>query len=149
MTSLGKRFRHDAGQAIIELAFSLPVFALVLVGVAEFGHFAYNAIEISNAAHAGVQYGAQNHITASDTAGMQLAATQDGANVTSLAAIPTHFCVCSNGGASTCQATDCSGARIVEYVQVNTSASVKPIFNYPGISKTLTLTGKAIMRVEQ
>lgn len=139
----------ESGQALVELALVAPLLCMVLIGLAEFGRFAYFAIEVSNAAHAGVQYGAQNHVTASDTAGMQTAALNDGSNVSGLTAAPSHFCQCSDGTASTCLATDCTTSRIIEFVQVNTSATVSPMFSYPGISKSLTLTGQAIMRVEQ
>jgi Flp pilus assembly protein TadG len=139
----------EGGSAILELALSLPILLALLVGIAEFGRFGFAAIEASNAAHAGVQYGAQNHATASDNAGMQQAAINDALNLPGLTAAASHFCICSNGSASTCLATDCVGARIVEYVQVNTAATVNPIFKYPGISKTLKLQGQAIMRVEQ
>ncbi|MDQ2840158.1 MAG: pilus assembly protein [Acidobacteriota bacterium] len=141
--------RDNAGQALVELALSVPLLLIILVGVAEFGRFAYFAIEISNAAHAGVQYGAQTNVTASDRAGMQSAATSDGSDVPGISASAIHYCACSNGTASTCLPTDCGGARIVEYVKVNTTATVSPMFSYPGISQTLTLTGQAVMRVEQ
>jgi len=143
---------RDVGQAMVELALLMPIFVLLIVGAAEFGHLAYAAIEVANAARAGGAYGAQNHITASDNTNIQLAATDDGANVTSLTATSSHFCSCSTGGSVSCTnalASCPSPARIIEYVQVNTAASVSPIFNYPGISKTFTVTGQAIMRVEQ
>lgn len=141
--------QEDIGSAFVELALMLPIFFVLLVGVAEFGRLAYAGIEISNAARAGVAYGAQSHITASDSTGMQTAATNDGPNVSGLNATATHFCSCSNGTASTCAPTDCSGARIIEYVQVNTSATVDPLFYCPGLPRTYTLSGQAIMRVEQ
>ena len=143
--------RRDAGNAIVELALVAPILVLVLIGVAEFGRFAYMAIEISNAARAGVAYGAQNHVTASDITGMQNAATGDGSNVPGISATANHYCACSNASGTqvACLPTSCTSSPIVEFVQVNTTASVSPIFNYPGISNTLTLTGRATMRVEQ
>jgi Flp pilus assembly protein TadG len=137
------------GQSTLELALLLPTLIVMLIGIAEYGRFAYAAIEVSNAAHAGVQYGAQSHITAADNSGMQAAAIADAPDITVMTATASHFCICSNGSASTCLNTDCSGNRILEYVQVNTTATVPPIFQYPIISKTLTLTGVATMRVEQ
>ena len=148
-----RKVRHgDAGQAILELALIMPIFVLLIVGAAEFGHLAYAAIEVANAARAGCAYGSQTHITASDTPDIILAATKDGSNLSNLSATAFHSCACSTGGTITCSTalTSCpSPARILESVQVNTAASVSPIFNYPGISKTFNLTGQAIMRVEQ
>jgi Flp pilus assembly protein TadG len=67
--------RDEMGQAFVELAIVLPVAILLLVGAAEIGRLAFASIEVSNAARAGVAYGAQSHVTASDIAGIQTAAT--------------------------------------------------------------------------
>jgi Flp pilus assembly protein TadG len=144
--------RSSGGQSFVELALVMPIFVLLLVGAAEFGRLAYFGIEVSNAARAGVAYGAQNHITASDNAGMQLAATNDGANVANLSASGSHFCSCSGSGSSTCSSGDCSAGtdnRILEFVKVNTTAVVDPLIYLPGLPRSYTLTGQAIMRVEQ
>lgn len=135
------------GQSLIEFALALPIFLLLLLGAAEFGRLAYAYIEVANAAHAGVQYGAQSHITASDNVGMALAATQDGTNLPTLQASPTHYCTCADGTPSACTAGTCT--RLIEYVKVDTSATVNTLFHYPGIPSTITLQGQAIMRVEQ
>jgi Flp pilus assembly protein TadG len=144
--------RRDAGQAFVELALVLPIFLLLLVGAAELGRIAYASIEVSNAARAGAAYGAQSHITASDIGGIQLAATQDAPNITSMTATATQSCLCSDGTAPTCAnaGTTCvTPIRIIEYVQVNTTAPVNTLFHLPGIPNSITLTGQAIMRVEQ
>jgi hypothetical protein len=139
----------DSGNALIELAFGCMLCMTLALGAAEFGRLAYAAIEISNAAHAGAQFGAQTHTTASNTSGMQTAALQDGSDVSGLTAQASHYCVCSDGTPSTCAATDCSTSRIIEYVQVNTSGTVDPKVYVPGLPKSYTMTGKAIMRVVQ
>lgn len=147
--------RADLGQALVELALMFPIFILLLVGAAEFGRLAYAAIEVSNAARAGVAFGAQNHITASEFTAMETAATNDGPNVTGLSATATNFCACSSAPSTqvscTTVLTSCSPAPLhsLEYVQVNTTATVGPLFNYPGLPHTFTLTGHATMRVEQ
>ncbi|HTU51109.1 MAG TPA: TadE/TadG family type IV pilus assembly protein [Acidobacteriaceae bacterium] len=144
--------RGELGQALVELALVFPIFILLLVGAAEFGRLAYAAIEVSNAARAGASYGSQSHITASDFANIQLAATQDALNVAGVTATAADSCTCSTGGTITCSTalTSCpSPARIIEYVQVNTSGTIDPLFHYPGLPTTFTLTGQSIMRVQQ
>lgn len=143
--------RDDLGQAFVELALILPIFILLLVGIAEFGRLAYAAIEVSNAARAGVAYGAQNHTTASDNSGIQTAAVQDAPNIPGLIATATQVCSCDGSSISCSSAgTSCiSPARIIESVQVNTSAVVDTVFHFPGFPNTITLRGQAIMRVEQ
>jgi TadE-like protein len=164
MIACDTAIRGDIGQALVELALVLPLFVLLLIGSAEFGRLAYFGIEVSNAARAGVAYGAQSHITASDYTGMQLAATSDGSNVVGLpsactglsvnglCAVASRFCSCSGAGSSTCKSGDCTsgtGNRIIEFVQVNTTAVVDPLFYVPGLPRSYTLGGQAIMRVEQ
>ena len=144
---------NDCGQALVELALLFPVFILLLVGAAEFGRLAYAAIEVANAARAGAAYGAQTHLTASyTTIKIPLAATQDAPNVTGIKATASNSCDCSSGSTISCTyaLSLCpSPARIIEYVHVNTTATVDTMFNYPGLPHTFTLTGQATMRVEQ
>lgn len=145
--------RRELGQALVELALMLPICLLLLLGAAEFAILAYAAIEVSNAARAGVAYGAQNHITASDTGGITMAALNDAPNVTTISVSGvSNFCTCSTGGSVVCTsalASCASPARVIEYVQVNTTANVNPAIHVPGLPTTFTLHGQAIMRVEQ
>lgn len=144
-----RNLRGESGNAMVELALSVSLAITLLVGAAEFGTLAYSAIEVSNAAHAGAAYGAQSHITADDVSGMKTAATNDAPDVSGISATAARSCKCSNGGASTCAVTDCSGSRIVEYVTVNTTATVSPKFALPLLPKSYTMTGKAVLRVVQ
>jgi Flp pilus assembly protein TadG len=153
--------RDDIGQALVELALVLPMFILLIVGGAEVGRLAYADIEISNAARAGVAYAMQSHAYAADNAGIAAAAKQDAPNIPGLvvdnpailtcycetsAGVTTAFTSCAKDVANT---TTCpSPSVIVEYVQVNTSATIDTAFHFPGIPNTLTLRGKAVMRVE-
>jgi Flp pilus assembly protein TadG len=144
--------RSEYGGAIVELAFITPIFCLMFIGAAEFSRLAYFAIEISNAAHAGAAFGAQNHATASDATDMEQAAVNDAANVSGMTATATHACVCTNGTAITCAnaVTTCvSPARIYEDVIVTTTATIDPIFHYPGVPTKFTMNGNATMQVEK
>ena len=77
--SLFSRQKHakQKGTALLELALVWPLLSLVLLGVIDFGRIFYASIEVTNAAHAGVQYGARSLTLANDTAGMQSAAIND------------------------------------------------------------------------
>ena len=141
--------RYARGQASVELALSLPLLLMMFLVVVETGRAFYIAISVANAARAGVQYGSQNLTTAADTAGMQTAATNDAPNIAGIIAIATHFCVCSDGTASTCASTDCAGSHRLLYTQVNTSAPYSPLINFMGILPTMTVPGVAVMRVAQ
>ena len=153
--------RSTAGQAVLELALALLILLPILVGIADFGRYAYASIEVVNAAHAGAMYGAQNASTACDKMGMVASATADASDMVGMTATASGnntncrasaLCACSGSPQtlSSCSTISCTGAnRVVQYVKVNTTATVTPIFNYPGFPSTLTLTGQAIMRVEQ
>ena len=152
--------REDKGQAFVELALVLPIFVLLLVGIAEVGRLAYATIEVSNAARAGVAYAGQNHTTAQDSTNIQLAATQDAPDVTSLTATTSQSCACESSAGvmgafgsctsiSTAAGSCPSPSRIVLYVQVITTAPVNTVFHFPGIPSTVTLHGFATTRVEQ
>jgi Flp pilus assembly protein TadG len=141
--------RGPAGQTVLELAIATPLLLTLLLGVVELGRLAYCAITTTNAARAGVQYGAQSLITASDTVGMQTAALNDAPNLAGMTATASFYCQCANGAASTCKATDCSGSRRLLYVEVDTSYAYTPLAQYPGIPTATTLHGKAVSRVNQ
>ncbi|MGB0062200.1 TadE/TadG family type IV pilus assembly protein [Candidatus Binatus sp.] len=143
----GKRGRR--GQASVELALSLPLLLMMFLVVVETGRAFYIAISLANAARAGVQYGAQNLSTAGDNAGMQQAAINDAPSLAGMTATATHFCVCSDGSASTCLSTDCAGSHRLLYTQVLTSAAYKPLITFMGILPSMTVPGKAVMRVVQ
>jgi Flp pilus assembly protein TadG len=68
------RRRSQGGQAMVELAVAIPLLMIVIVGAVDFGTACYISIEVTNAARAGAQYGAQNAITLTDIPGMELAA---------------------------------------------------------------------------
>ena len=162
---LRHRMTPDNGQAFIELALVLPVFTILLVGIAEFGRLGFASIEINNAARAGVAYAAQTNTTASDngsSGGIVTAAKQDAADfvASSLQVTPTYACYCESSTGTMASLASCAPAnanlttcaspsRIAVFVQVNTSSPVATLFHFPGVASTLTLRGQATMRVQQ
>ena len=141
--------RSDSAQAVLELAFVLPVASFLLAGTIEVGRLANTTILLDHAARAGVQYGAQNRVRASDTAGMTQAAQQDASDVSGMSVTAGHYCACSDGSSSTCQPTDCAGSRILEYVKVQTQTQMHTLLPYPGLPHLYTVKGEDVMRVSQ
>jgi Flp pilus assembly protein TadG len=142
--------RGEVGGAMVELALIMPVFTALMLGAGEFATLEYAAIETSHAARAGVAYGSQSSTTASDTAGMQTAATNDGSNITGLTATAKQFWSCSNAPStqSSSPPTCTTGNHILNYVQVQTSATITPAIQVPGLPASYTVQGLAIMRVQ-
>lgn len=139
----------EAGNALVETALVFPLLITILVGAAELARVAYAAIEVANAARAGVQYGSQNGGAASDTTGIATAAASDAANLNTLTTTSSFTCVCSDGSASTCTNTDCSTSHIEQILTVNTQATVNPVFHLPGLPTTYTVKGQAIQKCVQ
>lgn len=145
---MGRRRRGDSGQALVEAAIAAPLFFLLLMGSAELARVAYMAIEVTNAARAGVQYASQNERTLGDTTGMALAAQNDGYNVSGLTVSSKNAYTCADGTTSYTVSTgnlpSCtSGATAIPTVTVTTSASFQPIVHIPGLPSTFTLGANA------
>jgi hypothetical protein len=140
----------ERGQSLLEMALILPVLLLLLIAVFEIGRFAYYSIEVTNAARAAVQYGAQSLADSKDIVGLRLAALNDAPDVPGLTVSSTDLCACSEAPSAfvACPALGCSGHPVV-FIQVDTSASVTPLFHYPGLPTSLTANGRATMRVAQ
>jgi len=139
--------RQNAGQSLIETALALPVLISLLFGAAEYGRLCYVGIEITNAAHAGAVYGAQNRGTASDTAGITSSATSDAANLASVSVTPQVLCAATYS--DTPSSANCTGTPAIVYLQVNTQVTVASLFNSYGFGGSYTLQGQAIERVRQ
>ncbi len=137
------------GQALVELAVTMPLLLVIFVGAFEMGRVAYTSIEVSNAALAGVQYGSQTAATAGDTTGIQTAAQNDAPNVALGTTTASSSCICSDGSASTCLSTDCSTSHIETILTVKTQATFNPGFHLPGLATSYTLHGQAIQKVLQ
>jgi Flp pilus assembly protein TadG len=143
--------KGEAGAALLELALTVPILAALLLGAAEFTQVEYANIEVSNAALAGVQYGAQDPIEAADTTGIGVAAQDDAPNITLGTTTVTQSCVCSNanGTVVTCGPTDCPGANSETILTVQTQATVTPLIHLPGLPSTYTVQGQAVQKVLQ
>lgn len=147
--------RSEAGTALVELAISVPILLLLLLGAVGMATVIYDSIAVENAALAGVQYGSNTTITAADTTGIQNAAAASAPSLT-LTTTPSTSCICSDGNSSACQPTDCpNGASIETILTVNTQTTINPSVYFPGLGsipglpKSYTLYGQAIQKVLQ
>lgn len=142
--------RDEDGAAMVEFAVFFPVFILLLVGLIEIGRFANFSIVVADAARAGVQYGAQNIITAADNAGMTSMALADGQNISGLTVTNAgHYCGCSDGSASTCLASDCALSHRILWVTVTTQGQFPALLGFPGLPGTFTVQQTAVRRVAE
>jgi Flp pilus assembly protein TadG len=153
--SVRARKESEGGQAFVELFLTMTFILIpLLIGSVEFARAAYCYIEVSNAARAAVQYGAQNGATAQDTDGMLTAAQNDySLNSTGALTMPTPqlACTCSDTGSSvSCSdPTVCTGAHIEKTLTVHTQAIFDPGFYEPFLARTFTVNGVAVQKVLQ
>jgi Flp pilus assembly protein TadG len=145
------KLHDDRGTSVLEMALLTPLLLLLLLGIIEIGRYAELSILVANAARAGVQYGAENLTTAADTNGMQNAAVNDSQGFLNAANVTVaELCGCSASSlGSTCPlSSPCSSPLYpITYVQVTTQGTFNSLFSYPGIPGSITVNGKAQMRV--
>jgi Flp pilus assembly protein TadG len=142
----------DKGQSAVELAFLVPIVALLLLVIADFGRVFFISVAVNNAARAGAQYGSQSVTTAADSAGMVAAASADAKNIRNWNTPTASQCTCAVSSPQTvalCASSYCTDTATATYVKVNTSATFNTLLNYPGITHSFTLTGQAIMQVQR
>ena len=153
------------GQAILEVAITIPLLVLLLVIITDGGRMFFTYIQVNEAARAGAQYGAQNFTTAKDNTGMQNAAIAAAPNIPGMTAAATSFCCCPNSTETTCTnfgsgtatgsfASSCGVDPINtqkcpdwrRYEQVTTKGTFKTLLNYPGLASSITFNGASILR---
>ena len=150
----------ESGNALIELAVSLPLFAILILGAGEIANLAWASVDINNAARAGAAYGSISRANSANITNIGLAAQNEAPKfitdplhqVTS-----TQVCSCIGASASsspiTCDQnalTSCPPPSTIQVaVQVNTQAAVSPLIHYPGLPGTYTVRAQATMRVLQ
>ena len=139
---------REGGASLVEFALMLPFLSLLLLGVIDFGRAFYVDVEVSNAAYTGALYGTQNY---SDTTGMQNAALGDAPDITGITATANYGCECSDGSnaVASCSSQPTCSVNVVNYVQVTTSATYKPMFPWPGIPSSIAMQGSAKLRAGQ
>ena len=143
------RGRAEDGTSITEMAFILPLLLVLTLGAVDFARAFYTGITLSNAAHAGVQYGHQTLGKTGDYTGMEQAADLDAQNLAEgIAVTSTRFCRCPSGGAVDCINGICSGSTPEAYVSVTATKTFNTLINYPGIPSTIAMSRTAIFRAQ-
>ena len=139
------RFRRDDGTQLVELSLVIPMLMLIFVGSIDFGRAYFVRMEVDSAAEAAALYGIQNP---ADSSGIRAAALLDSPDLPNLTATSTYGYECPDGTFDTSHTAPpptCSAGTVL-YLEVDTTATYKPIIPYPGISSAFTMNGKSRMR---
>jgi Flp pilus assembly protein TadG len=144
--------KANDGTALVEMALVVPVLLLLVFGAVDFGRAYYVKIEVTNAAHAGAEYGSQYP---KDTAGITTAAKQSASDLSNLT-VPTiaYGCECSDGSSYsancaatlTCASSSSRGTNVVNRVQVTATSVYTTLVPWRVIPSSFTLTSTATIR---
>ena len=144
-----KKLKSQSGVAAIEMAVATPLIILMLMGTIDFGRVYYTAVTVSNAARAGVSYGALDPSHADNLEKMEEVAESEARNISPDKVVAENFCECKDGSTADCEDDDsCKDGSMRVFVKVTVQKTFKTIVGYPGIPETVTLTRDAIMRAE-
>jgi Flp pilus assembly protein TadG len=141
--------RDERGASLVELAFVLPLFPLLLFGAIDFARAFYLSVEVAGAAQAAAIYGTQNP---NDPTGIQNAARDDAPNVPNLSVgTPIIGTECPDGTLYTANTTTmptCSGGATagVYRINVTVTGTYAPFIPWPGVPSSMTLSSSAAMR---
>ncbi len=137
----------EQGASLVELAFLLPMFLLLLFGAVDIGRAFYLSTEIEGAAQAAAAYGSQNP---TDTTGMQNTAQYAAPDVPNLSVgTPTYGCECADGTSysTSCSATpSCPTSNVVYRVNITVTGAYTPMFPWPKIPPSMSIHSSASMR---
>ena len=146
------RKQTQRGSAVVEIVFIAPFMLLLFLGVCDFSLALNVAIDLSNAAFAGAQFGT-SPAQSSNTTGMKTAATNDAKGIPGFTVTASKICTCTPGNIQSASQVSCSSTCTgygtpAGYVQVQASATVKTLFPFAPIPATLPVSAIAILRVQ-
>jgi Flp pilus assembly protein TadG len=143
---IASRLWSTEGSSFVELALMLPIMMLLFVPAVDIGRAFFTAIEVTSAAQAGTDYGIKNP---SDVSGMESASLKGATNLATLSSTATYGCECSDGtsAVASCSSTPSCTYNYVSYVDVVTTATYVPTFNYPGLPSSLKISKESRLRV--
>jgi Flp pilus assembly protein TadG len=147
-----RRKRNERGSAFVELALVSLIMLPLFFGVLDYSRVFYFASQAQGAARAGTNFAIYDPPNHANITGMQTAATNDAANVSSpntISATATYYCECYGTTTQVSCTSSCgSNSEMMEYAQVNTTLTFQTYFHYPLLPNTLTINGQSIMRVQ-
>ena len=144
---LRRHGEEQSGQALVELALTVPLLVIVLLGSVEIARVAFVAIEVTDAAKAAVQQGANSRANAGNNGRIHAAAVAGAPDITLGNSVVTKSCICSDGTASNCQSNSCGTANVEQLITVTTQTTFDPLIHVPGLPTSYVIQGHATQKV--
>ena len=141
--------RDKRGVSAVEFAIVAPVLVAMLIPTVDIGMGLYTKMQVQNAVQAGAQYA-----TASgwNSSGIQNAVTSaTGLSSVLASPAPSQSCGCVNGTTlanASCSATCPDGSTAGVYVTVSAQSRYSPLFPYPVLGSSTTLTAQTTVRIQ-
>ena len=138
--------RCRSGTAAIETAAMLPLFAVMLAGLFDFGSSVMNAMALEAAARAGAQYALTQPSDTTGIAAVVSAATR--LDATTLTITSSNACECPDGSSVDCTSGTCgAGVTLVRFVTIQVTQPFTSLMPYPSFMRPTQLSGTAVVRV--
>jgi Flp pilus assembly protein TadG len=140
-------FKDTSGSAATEFALILPITALLLSGIVEFGIAVNGGTALENGARAGAQFAIEQGL---NTPGIKaVVANASNLDPDTLTVKSREFWECSDHwGAEVSSTTNCgTGVPLANFIEVTVTQTYTPIFSFLGSLTPAQLEGSATVRV--
>lgn len=129
--------RSELGQSIVEIALSVPVLLVLLIGALDGARALLATVVLTSAAMAGAQHGALSSANAADSAGIAGVVREEAASIGATSTNPT---------VATSTGTDAYGEK---YVSVTATFTWTSLVAYPGLPSSVLITRSATLQVRR
>lgn len=124
------------GQSVVEMALTLPVLLVTLLGAFEGVRMLAATVALSTAVLAGAQFGAQSAATSADTAGI-------------VAAVQQELTLAGQTGTVTVTSSTTTDADGEKLVSVSASYAWRSLLAYPALPQAVTIARSATLQVRR
>ncbi len=157
--------RHRSGVVAVEMALIMSAFLFVMLGLLEFGFLVKTRTEVANAARSGAQFAlidlTEDGIKTAadlDSTGVETAVKESTLGLLDgkITVNSSVFCSCRTGEVT--DISDCDNdsdndgiddcADMAYLVKVEVSYAYNPLFDYPGLPDTFTVTKTSTLRYQ-
>lgn len=143
-----KLIRNSDGAAAVEFALLAPLFVMLIMGIADFGVYVNQRMQLENLARAAVEYvvkGGEEENVQADV----LEAALPPSELEEVTAEAEATCECSSSGAAGVCGTSCeNGAYQRRFYSMSITRTYNPLFVYPGLPEQISITGYARLQVD-
>ncbi|MEZ0262363.1 MAG: TadE/TadG family type IV pilus assembly protein [Alphaproteobacteria bacterium] len=143
-----KFIRHTDGAAAVEFALLAPLFITMMMGIADFGVYINQRMQVENLARAAVEYvvkGGQEENVGADV----MEATLPPDELEEVTYEAQTVCECSSAGETGVCGTSCdNGDYQRRFYSMSITRVYNPLFTYPGLPSQVTITGYARLQVD-